>query len=181
MHTSWIWHTKIPKSCCHGPHINVFFYYGAMPYLCDTVDHWNEYHIMIPLCLTFLCPAANISVYLLSGRLSIREHNIYSISILIFIIARTFVKYCEFWCVSNTISYIVPLTSTAIEIISLFSIPYDDKEDNNYTSIILPFKRAILTMYISDENFDEEQDDDFEILPALLLSLLARETKRQHQ
>ena len=36
-------------------------------------------------------------------------------------------------------------------------------------------------MHHSDGNFEEEEDDDFEILPVLLLSLLTRRTKWEHQ
>ena len=36
-------------------------------------------------------------------------------------------------------------------------------------------------MHHSDGNFDEEEDDDFVILPVLLLSLLTRRTKWEHQ
>ena len=36
-------------------------------------------------------------------------------------------------------------------------------------------------MHNCDGNFDEEEDHDFEILPVLLLSLLTRRTKWEHQ
>ena len=81
-----------------------FLNHGVKPNLPDTVDHMNVCHIMTPICITFLCPTTVILVYLVSGSLSIRRHNIDGISIWHFIIAGTAVKYCEFCCVSNTIS-----------------------------------------------------------------------------
>ena len=71
-------------------------------------------------------------------------------------------------------------TSAAMEIIS-FDSSSDEEKENNDTSINLLFKNNILTMHNSDGNFDEEEDDDFEILPVLLLSLLTRKTKWEHQ
>ena len=54
-------------------------------------------------------------------------------------------------------------------------------EENNDTSINLLFKNNILTMHNSDGNFDEEEDDDFETLPVLLVSLLTWRTKWEYQ
>ena len=73
------------------------------------------------------------------------------------------------------------LTSAAMEIISLDSSCDEEEEENNDTSIHLLFKNNILTMHCSDGNFHEEEDDDFEILPVLLLSLLTRRTKWEYQ
>ena len=81
-----------------------FSYHGVKPFLSDTVDHRNECHIMIPLCTTFLCLAAAILVSCVNGSLRIRLHSIDGISVLHLIIAQTAVNYCEFCCVSNTIS-----------------------------------------------------------------------------
>ena len=81
-----------------------YLYHGVKPLLPDTVDHRNEYHILIPLCTTILCLAAAISVSHFIDSLSIRIHYIYSNTILNLIIAGTAVKYCEFCCVRNTIS-----------------------------------------------------------------------------
>ena len=72
------------------------------------------------------------------------------------------------------------LTSAAMEIISFHSSS-DEEESNSDTSINLLFNKNILTMHNSDGNFDEEEDDDFDILPVLLLSLLTRRTKWEHQ
>ena len=83
--------------------------------------------------------------------------------------------------VSATQFLSVFLTLEAMEIISLFSIPYDEEEENNHTSINLLFKNNILTMHHSDGNFDEEDNDDFENLPVLLPSLITRRTKWEHQ
>ena len=60
------------------------------------------------------------------------------------------------------------LTSAAMEIIS-FDSSSDEEEEINDTSINLLFKNNILTIHHSDGNFDEDEDDDFEILPVLLL------------
>ena len=87
-------------------------YHGVKLFLPDTVDHGNENHIMIPLCTTFLCLAAVISVSRVNGLLSIKLHNIDGISVLRLIIAGTAVKYCEFCCVSNTISFTFPHISS---------------------------------------------------------------------
>ena len=89
-----------------------FSYHGVKPFLPDTVDHRNGYHIMIPLCTTFLCLAAVISVSRVNGLLSIRLHNIDGISVWHLIIAGTTVNYCAFCCVSNTISFTFPHISS---------------------------------------------------------------------
>ena len=73
------------------------------------------------------------------------------------------------------------LTSATMEIISFDCSSDEEEEENNDTSIHLLFKNNILTMHCSDGNFHEEEDDDFEILPLLLLSLLTRRTKWEHQ
>ena len=63
-----------------------------------------------------------------------------------------------------------------MEIIS-FGSSDDQEEENNDTSINLFFKRKIMTMSNSDNNFNVEEDHNFEILPVLLISLLTRKTK----
>ena len=74
------------------------------------------------------------------------------------------------------------LTSAAMKIISFdSSCDEEEEESNNDTFIHLLFKNDILTMHHSDDNFHEEEDDDFEILPLLLLSLLTKTTKWEHQ
>ena len=83
--------------------------------------------------------------------------------------------------VSETQFLSVFLTSAAMKIISRDSASDKEVEEINETSINLLFKNNILTMHHSDGNFDEEEDDDFEILPVLLLSLLTRITKWKHQ
>ena len=65
--------------------------------------------------------------------------------------------------------------------INSFDSSDDEEEGNNVTYINLLFKKNILTMNDSDGNFDEEEDDSFDILPVLLLSLLTRKTKWEHQ
>ena len=85
-----------------------FSYHGVKPFLPDTVDHRNGYHIMIPLCTTFLCPTFVISVYVGNGSLRITLCNIDGVSVWHLIIAGTTVNYCEFCCVSNTIPYSFP-------------------------------------------------------------------------
>ena len=82
--------------------------------------------------------------------------------------------------VSATQFLSVFLTSAAIEIIS-FDLSSNEEEGNNDTSINLLFKHNILTIHNSDGNFDDEHDDNFEIQPVLLLSLLTRRTKWEHQ
>ena len=72
------------------------------------------------------------------------------------------------------------LTSAAMEIIS-FDSSSSSSEENNDISTNLLFNKNILKMHNSDGNFDEEEDDDFEILPVLLLSLLTRRTKWEHK
>ena len=81
-----------------------FSYHGVKLFLPDMVDHRNGYHIMIPLCTTFLCLATVISVSHVNGSLRITLCNIDGISVWHLIIAGTTVKYCEFCYVSNTIS-----------------------------------------------------------------------------